>query len=413
MSGTESALALDAETRLGLATIRSLGKRGIRVVAGGVETHSIGFRSRFTSHTLVYPHPTRDPVGFARAVRDAVVAHGVGMVFPASDMTLAALSASEEMFRPHCQLPFPRRECVDRVLNKRRTLDAAHHLGIPYPRTMYPSSNAEALAMADAVGFPVVLKPIVSVAVDAVRGLEFKTVIAHDARQLAAALARIPDGRLMPLLQAYHRGTGVGVEVLLRDGHVLAMFQHRRLRDQPPEGGVSVLRVSEKVDAELADRALRLLRELQWDGVAMVEFRQYGSDPNAAVLMEVNGRIWGSIELAIYSGVDFPALAYDAFVHGQCSSPPAYRVGVRAHWMLGDLAALLMMRRARTGERPGLARSIASFMWSCSPFIHQDVLAPRDLGPALQEAANLMRRQLRRGGSQALAQSGERVRSVG
>src|ERR1700687_1723051 len=282
MTGNESALALDAETRLGLAGICSLGKRGIRVVAAGVDANSIGFRSRFASHALVYPHPTRDPRGFARTVLDAVAAHGLHMVFPASDMTLAVLSAAQDDFRPHCQLPFPQRASVDRVLNKRQTLEAAEQLGIPYPRTMYPSTKGEAVDMARTIGFPVVLKPIVSAAVDAARGLDFKTVIVRDTAQLTAALAIMPDGRSMPLLQAYHRGTGVGVEVLMRAGQAHAMFQHRRLRDQPPEGGVSVLRVSEKVDPELADRALRLLRELQWDGVAMVEFRQHGYDPSGA-----------------------------------------------------------------------------------------------------------------------------------
>ena len=80
-------------------------------------------------------------------------------------------------------------------------------------------------------------------------------------------------------------------------------FQHRRLHEVPISGGASALRESVALDPRLLGHSVRLLAALRWTGLAMVEFRLGSEGP---VLMEVNGRIWGSLPLALKSGVDFP-----------------------------------------------------------------------------------------------------------
>ena len=79
----------------------------------------------------------------------------------------------------------------------------------------------------------------------------------------------------------------------------------------------------------------------------MVEFKQDERD-GLPKLMEINGRFWGSLQLAIDAGVDFPALLLqppDALP----STPLPYRVGVRNRWFWGDVDSLLVsaVRRLR------------------------------------------------------------------
>ena len=58
--------------------------------------------------------------------------------------------------------------------------------------------------------------------------------------------------------------------------------------------------------------------------------------------MEVNGRFWGSLELAVDAGVDFPFLAFQLARGIRPDAPPEYQPGVKNRWILGDLDHLLL-----------------------------------------------------------------------
>lgn len=73
------------------------------------------------------------------------------------------------------------------------------------------------------------------------------------------------------LIQEYVQGVGYGVEVLMDDSsNLVVLFMHKRLREYPVTGGASALRVS-VWDRRLAGYPMKLLRAMNWNGVAMVE----------------------------------------------------------------------------------------------------------------------------------------------
>ncbi len=79
---------------------------------------------------------------------------------------------------------------------------------------------------------------------------------------------------------------------------------HRRIRENPPTGGASSCAAS-FYDGKLKEYGTRLLDLLGWHGVAMVEFR-YDARSGTYKLMEINPKFWGSLDLALAAGVDFP-----------------------------------------------------------------------------------------------------------
>jgi hypothetical protein len=119
------------------------------------------------------------------------------------------------------------------------------------------------------------------------------------------------------LIQGYVAGQGVGVFLLVWDSRVLAEFMHRRLHEVPHTGGVSSFRES-WWNAAVRDDAYAKVKFLRWQGVVMMEYR-WNSISGQFYLMEMNGRFWGSLHLALYAGVDFPLLLIDAF-HGHSSN---------------------------------------------------------------------------------------------
>ena len=97
--------------------------------------------------------------------------------------------------------------------------------------------------------------------------------------------------------------------------------------------------ISEPLDPVLAEQAVALLRKLNWEGVAMVEFKRDRAEQRS-VLMEVNGRYWGSLPLAIGAGIDFPLYEWQ-IAHGQQPVIPAsYPAGLRFRWLGGDIRRL-------------------------------------------------------------------------
>jgi predicted ATP-grasp superfamily ATP-dependent carboligase len=99
------------------------------------------------------------------------------------------------------------------------------------------------------------------------------------------------------------------------------------------------------------EQGLAVLKALRWHGVAMVEFRL--RPDGTPVFLEVNGRFWNSLALAVHAGADFPALLAELAEHGDVEPPGAYRVGVRCRWLLGDARHLAEVWRGAPAEFPG------------------------------------------------------------
>jgi predicted ATP-grasp superfamily ATP-dependent carboligase len=149
---------------------------------------------------------------------------------------------------------------------------------------------------------------------------------------------------------------------------------------------VSVLRESIAADPIALGQAVALLDRLDWQGPAMVEFKM-DEATGVPVLMEINGRFWGSLQLAIDAGVDFPALLVEAALGGDPEPVTEYRHGVRTRWLLGDLDHLLIrLRRSAAALHlppgaPGRVRTVAGFVGGFAPPTRLEVLRLRDLRP--------------------------------
>jgi predicted ATP-grasp superfamily ATP-dependent carboligase len=282
------------------------------------------------------------------------------------------------------------------VLDKRETLRVASECGILTPATHSVPDLASLETLAAKLRFPLIAKPASTLD----KTLHpFKMRYFESFEDLQDAFLLDPEFGTRNLLQEYCEGEGVGIEALIHRNEPIALFQHRRLKELPISGGGSVMSESEALNPKLAEQAIALLRELNWQGVAMVEFRHDRLN-DRPVLMEVNGRYWGSLPLAIHAGIDFPFYEWQ-LAHGQKPSVPAsYPIGLRARWLCGDMRRLCSMFTKPPADgfpgpskRAEVIRFIKDFtqparpvMWSWS-----------DPAPALHEFASTMKDVLRPG----------------
>lgn len=344
-------LVTDAGRGSAIAIIRSLGRQGWRVTAADADRRSPGFRSRYVDERLVYPAPEAAPEAMTDMLLRTVEASAVDLVIPVTDEVAMPVSAERERFEEVSTLALPAAGALMTAANKHQTLALASRLEVPVPRTALVLTVPEAVDRAAALGWPVVLKPLASRVYRQGGGVEaFHVGYASSPEELARQMSAL-EGRCAVLLQEFYDGVGHGVELLLHRGRPLAAFQHRRLREVPVTGGASSYRESVALDGLLLDDSIRLLSALDWTGLAMVEFKVA---PSGHRLMEVNGRIWGSLPLAVKAGMDFPARAAALYLSGppDHDTPLAtdYRVGVRSRNL--DLEVLWIGAALQRRRRP-------------------------------------------------------------
>jgi predicted ATP-grasp superfamily ATP-dependent carboligase len=259
----------------------------------------------------------------------------------------------------------------------------ARELGLAVPDGVECSGAHDIATAVRDRGFPAVIKPARSRYVAGDRIQATRVTLVRDDVSLDAALSQGWVGHLPCLVQQFIPGTGAGVFALYGAAGPVAWFAHRRLREKPPAGGVSVLCESIALDLELTRAAARLLEALKWFGPAMVEFRI--DCRNEPWFVEVNGRFWGSLQLAIDCGVDFPWLFYELCMGRAVEPVTAYAVGRRLRWELGDLDHLLLQLRGKgtAGTASEKLRALSAFL---NPVAGRpEVFRPHDPRPFFHE----------------------------
>lgn len=380
-------LVLDANQRSALAVTRSLGRHGIEVHTADDSDTSLAGASRFSVGYMRYPGLSGSE---STQVVDEIAAycrqHGIGMIMPMTEQTSQLLLQHRESLGD-VLLPLADAETIDRLADKCRLFELADELEIPAPRsqTVQPGTDTDL----ESHQYPLVLKPGKSWVQTDQGWCHTAVRFADDADSAADLIAHDLSFRHHAfMLQQKVPGTGCGVFAIYDRGKPLAFFAHRRLHEKPPRGGVSVISQSAGIDPELLEHSRRLLDAVNWHGVAMVEFR---ADEEQAWLMEVNTRFWGSLQLAIDAGVDFPWLLYQVTLNEAPPPIDSYREGKRLRWLLGDLDWLYLTLKDEGFSFSRKCRAVLSFLVWAPISCKHEVNRLSDMGPFWHECREYWR----------------------
>jgi len=366
-----SVLVTDGHFRKTLAVVRSLGFKGIDVTVGERTFLNTSFFSKYCSRRLVYPSPRQRPDQFIEFLLNEIKKNHYECVFPMEEETLLLLAKYRSEISRYTYFLSPDLEKIEFVRDKGSLMRFAEAHGIPIPQTFQIPPSPEPCEVQgfgpvskevqgsgpvskevqgspapnvvqglnhvlDKIPIPAVIKPRISsgslgiVYVKGSKDLSLSYQSVHQRFPFPIIQEWIPDGR----------GT-YGFSALFDEGsNVKAAFIHKKLRMYPIEGGPSTL--GEGVEhPQIMELGLSLLRSLNWVGVGMVEFKV---DPRDGIpkLMEVNPRFWGSLQLAIVSGVDFPCLLLKMARRESFEPVLRYELGKRFRWLLlGDILHFL------------------------------------------------------------------------
>lgn len=391
-------LVTDGEERSALAVARALGREGHHVYVASAHPNPIAGASRYVEGEAEVRSPLADAAGFVADLSRLVTRWGIDILLPVSDAALWAVLERAETFQG-VRIPFAPLDQFRRLADKETVLQAARELniGVPMQRVVSTRPASAGPGYPD-MQFPVVLKPARSVVAGDKGRFKTGVVYARDPMELQSRLLQFPAEAYPVLLQQRIVGPGLGIFLLVWNGQIMAQFAHRRLREKPPSGGVSVYRESVAADPVLLERSKALLDRFQWQGVAMVEYKQDAAT-GEAYLMEINGRFWGSLQLALDAGVDFPGLLVSLSLGEEPKPTADYRVGVRSRWWWGDVDHILTRLRHRDSAlalppgSPGRFRTAMNFLIPWRPRDRFEILRLHDPAPFARETVNWLLRR--------------------
>jgi len=386
-------LVLDANQRSALAVVRSLGGHGVPLITADESPSALAGCSRFSQGYFTIPSPGQTPEKFVTAVARLCEEQNIDIVLPMIELTVTLL-LEHQADMPDITIPLPDFRTFDSLTDKCALMRQAESLGIPIPSTRYTDSSETFQFRLEDLSYPLVLKPGKSWLSVQGKWHRYGVQFADTPLEAQQLIDSNPAFKAHPfLLQACVPGHGAGIFALYDHGRPLAFFAHRRLREKPPRGGVSTLSESVALDPELLASTRALLDSVAWHGIAMVEFKV--SDDGRAYLMEVNPRFWGSLQLAIDAGTDFPWLLYQLASGDQPDPETDYRTGIRLRWLLGDLDNLyLTLKDSNQYSVFEKLKAILAFSMPSLSRTRHETNRWNDLGPSWYELKQYVRNLL-------------------
>ncbi|MFC2164600.1 ATP-grasp domain-containing protein [Acidobacteriota bacterium] len=327
-----------ADDRKTLAAVRSLGKSGVEVTVGGDRFLRQPFFSKFCRHRLAYPKPFHNVERFVEILLQVLKERDFDVLLPLSDDVTIPVSKFKDQFKSRVHIAVADYTTLAKANDKLETLSIAQQVGIQIPETHSPSNSKEVREISSKIQYPCVLKPRKG---SGGVGL----VIPDSPAQLLESYTALPeesdllyDSRI--LIQEYVPGEIHDVCLLFNEGKPRAALTQKRLKMYHSYGGFGIHNET-TYEPELIESATALLKAMNWHGPALVEFKIDSRD-GLAKLMEVNSRFWGTLDLAIQAGVNFPILTCRMALDGDVSPVFDYQVGMRYKWTLpyGFLYAL-------------------------------------------------------------------------
>ena len=324
-------LVTDGHLKAALSVARAFGRLGVEVHTTQSRSGStLCSLSAFTRRAHVLAAPESGP-GFDAQLLDLLQRERFDYLLAASEPTLQRIALNRDRIGELTRVDLPPQESLNLVLSKVGLLEFARNAHVPIPRTVTYSRSMTAQDILRVLDFPIVAKTFWGDIYDRVKYI-------NNLQELTSYLADSSPAQTISF-QEYVRGIGCGFFSFFERGKALLCQMYERIWEYPITGGPSVFAgtVDEPV---LRDLGRRLLEQLHWHGLAMVEFKKRGRDDY--VLLEINPRPWGSLDLSLASGANFLRLALET---DRPTAARSYVVnGTSFLWLLPDSLLYLLAR---------------------------------------------------------------------
>ena len=320
----------DSNYKHSLGIVRQLGLSGFKPYILSFEKNSLCARSKFANKEILINnnYTKRELIEKLKLFEVELI------ILVGTDSFMKIVPWKEDLKDNGINIITVDEKTLNIAFSKKETYKLAEKIGVPIAKTYYPKTIQEIENIKDNISYPCVIKGLYEVGGNIVD-------YAYNQNELLEKYIKICDKynltveNGLPMIQEYIGGHGCGFFAVYNHGKCGLTFQHKRIREYPVSGGASVCAESYK-NIKVGEYGKKLLDALNWHGVAMVEFKM--NKEGLPILMEINPKFWGSTDLALEAGVNFPKALIDIHLNKEVEYSNKYKFPFRYHWPLeGDI----------------------------------------------------------------------------
>ena len=336
------------------AVVRSLAKKGYICDHAW---HFRGLRKRFKSRyirNLQQVSPIDNKEDFVTDVIHLLKEKDYDILLPYGTPQLVLFSSHLNELSTLCDILIPSDECLKVGNDKLQLAQFCEKENIDAPRTLILKNLNDLDRIKQELNFPLVLKPRTNHGFS--KGLHF---IAHPENA-------IPAINEPYIAQEFIPGYIHDVALIAKNGEVFQYFTQIRKLMYPISGGVGALNFSTH-NPVITKIAKEIIQKLNWSGMALLEFKLDSRDGKYK-LIEINPRFYGTVDLAIKAGIDFPDL-YVQLASGKTPKKHKnYQTGIRYKFLFGRYTLAMIQKLANSGwkdlkDSQEYKKRITGFAW--------------------------------------------------
>jgi len=324
MDGKKTVLVVSANLRKAYPVIESVSKMGLAVIAAFYVWRSSVFSKHIHRRYLI-SDPYTDEHGYVSHIRSITHQHRVAMIIPVGFIDSVLLAKHRKLLPRNIVVPIPSYEAIMMASDKVELVRLCKEIGVKYPRTLSLTKGSLSDALRS-LGLPLVVKG----------GSDASTPqYAFTTEQLKEMTENGKGGKI---LQEFISGGGAGYFALVKNGEIIAEYAHNRIIEEKPSGGPSLVACISK-DPEIFRLGRKIIKQLSWTGALMVEFKR-DYETGEYYILEINPKLWGSLDLAVCKRIDFPRYIVETFLYDKkpdFSREAKYFLGGCFAWILSGM----------------------------------------------------------------------------
>ncbi len=377
-------LIIDLNTNASLATIQTLGAAGY--VCYGLGFNEVFNKSEYSKYiNKVEKLSNRAPVSIIRKeVKRIISYYQIDIIIPTNDYS--TLLCSDIIFRKDiepCKIATPPFETLIKGMDKAEITKLSANEGLNTPLTYEISEITDKKTLE----YPLYVKSRTSMAIINDFIVKSGVIKVNNEDELEKAIDTIQKNIPYPIVQSAVEGMAWGLDIISKEGELVNYLAHKRIRETNPSGGYSSAVESVKCNAYYVETVSKILKRLNWTGVAMFEFKG-NPDDKESYLIEMNTRFWGSLPLAIFAEQNFPVQLIKV-LNNEPVEKKEYKIGIKARWTYADVSHFIKVmkgpKKGETKEYPSKTKTFIEIVNFKNKYLNYNKVAKDDWMPEIMD----------------------------
>jgi len=332
-----------------LSIIRNMAKDGIEIIAADTGKLACSCYSRYVKKCYTYTSPSKNEEKFISDLIEIIKKEKPDVFLPVSTETTVIVSKHKDKLKDLVKVPIADYDQMLTAHDKFKSIKLAEETGVPYPKTFILDSLDSLDKILNELGLPVIIKARLGTGIFARVNSKKEAIEKIKEFENVRCIKGVIEGK-NPLIQEFIPGQIHDACVLFNKGKLRAVLTQKRLRTLPINGGPGILNETTN-EPELIRYAEKLLSKINYHGPGLVEFMIDERDKKPK-LLEINPKLWGTSNMSIAAGINFPLLAFKMAVEGDIKPVWNYKVGIRHKWPIPN--GILYLKQSKNKIRDGL-----------------------------------------------------------